>query len=599
MSGNRHSRSGSHHQSPIVVNPPTTTYVDGSDDPAYNRWALEPESARKVVVLSKGVRFSSLRTSYDNHASVVRSLCPAAHQHEEGRVPAIDSINPRSCVYQRDNVYQGNWILANTPRYIPNLPQPSSPNTHPNWISDSQPWRGFTPIFGSNEGKVLGPIRVPDAALPYLITRTRDRKYQLDTDLVSRWQFLGAALEKLAGVLEGHLGHLPPLQRPPPPHYSDYASAQWSPHAVFENAKKARNAFSDFTTYISFALSFWRDPNVRYPFANLFQCIRAEDRTLQSFLIDILDSNVGDFRQGTRAGYFTDMFRDGSPWFPYVHIWASAGVPLWIRARDIGFGGKLWFANATEQYIKAVQDWTPPRQVMDRSLETEPASLGGQPPLPPQFTQFTVNGTTMTFPALPSFGFRDGDYVHGMQPNQYFSIRDEDVRRCSRDPTAVVRVRHVDVASWHSGLESVDIYVWECERDFWRRRAVDTHLRKAFFSIFLPQQRRWDPIYHVVDLCPTATDVSWDVSLSVFRAPSTPYNFTYPPHHSSPRQPFSSETSSTLNAHGNDDEWEATSSAPSPRPQYYAPSTASCVSYEADNLPHLDSILKYRIGTIT
>ncbi|TEB20012.1 hypothetical protein FA13DRAFT_1645628, partial [Coprinellus micaceus] len=500
--------------------------------------------------------------------------------HCDGRRERINSLSRIKCIYSDDAMYPGFWFVVNTDSRFARLPaKTGTPGsdvdaTQPQWIDDSHPQLGFTPSFGGNEGSIISIIRVPDAAIPFLLVILPNGKYKLDPQIAAQWADLERDLVAIADILEEDISHLPNIHRPRLPGSFSYAGFFSSHLLAIETLSSARDAFSHLTTHLSFLLSLWRFSNLRYPFSNLLRWVKRKAPASFVALGELVrSSNVGDFRIGTRAGYLrTSTLRPGpiessiSDWVPKDENFILAYQKYKVKLAQGKADSSRWNFASYRSFVAKMSDVLPPSEL---------------------FTRLGTDSGCLIFQQLALFGFRDGDYSPGMAPAEYFAIRKDAVQRWL-DMDEDHRPSACNAFSWDPSFASASVFVWELERGVWRRRMVDPLLNRAFFEIHKSPQRWWDPIRGDIELCTGFQSSAFDPNLCVFK--KVPLNFgTHGPGWAPPNAPpppvhlYSSDSQHAEHQHHL-------------RPEHFCPPTARDIWFDARSLPSLITIVTDRLG---
>lgn len=385
---------------------------------------------------------------------------------------------------------------------------PSLLLTAPQWLDNTRPFQGFAPTYGANLGTILTALRIPDLAIPRLITSTSTGMHSLDPDIIASWSSIEKTVDRISHFLLKALEHLPSPRQPRPPTAYGYASEHSTKQAAIDSVFRSRDAFDLMLIHVSFALAHWRFHACTYPLDGVLSYFERHHPEEYPTLYDLVtDSCVGDFRAGTRAGYFIDLFTYPGDWIPYLHVWAEAGIPLWIYAGPQPDDCVDAYLSASPDIRVALRDWMPNRLILAAAFgKFLSGILKHSPPPPPSFENRDVQGRTLLVPALKSFAIVHGDYEHGMTPGQYFDCKKRSIDRwsssnwISKDAVAYA-VRVGDCSKWRVRFLGYRMFVWECEREVWHRRAVENHAKRAFFELHAPSQRHWCPLAEEVDLC--------------------------------------------------------------------------------------------------
>ncbi|TEB32033.1 hypothetical protein FA13DRAFT_1628504, partial [Coprinellus micaceus] len=500
--------------------------------------------------------------------------------HCDGRRERINSLRRIKCIYSDDTMYPGFWFVVNTDSRFARLPaKTGTPDsdvdpTQPQWIDDSHPQLGFTPSFGGNEGSIISIIRVPDAAIPFLLVILPNGKYKLDPQIAAQWANLERDLVAIADILEEDISHLPNIHRPRLPGSFSYAGFFSSHLLAIETLSSARDAFSDLTTHLSFLLSLWRFSNLRYPFSNLLRWVKRKAPASFVTLGELVrSSNLGDFRIGTRAGYLRARTLRPDPiessisdWVPKDENFILAYQKYKAQLAQGKADSNRWNFASYRSFVAKMSDVLPPSEL---------------------FTRLGTDSGCLIFQQLALFGFRDGDYSPGMAPADYFAIRKEAVQRWL-DMDEDHRPSACNVFSWDPSFASASVFVWELERGVWSRRMVDPLLNRAFFEIHKSTQRWWDPIHGDIELCTGFQASTFDPNLCVFK--KIPVNFAthgtgWAPPNAPPPPVHLYSSDSQHSEHQRH-----------PRSEHFCPPTARDVWFEARSLPSLITIATDRLG---
>lgn len=531
---------------------PSQTPGKRSDDLSERLMLLESATTLPIIPPSLLGNLPSLRKSVFlrvRHSELTWTTQIGGY-HLERRVPRIGALRHVKCVYSNEPSRKGHWLVVNTDRFLA-VSTPGSPSSPlPSSLLASPPALGFAPTFGANEGYAINAIRIPDPVLANVINAAHGGGYKLDHAIVSKWTEMESNFLALASMLKKPLDHLPTLGEPPLPSSHNYTSVFETYQLAFESVRQARNAFSNWTTFLSFLLSFWRYADAVYPFAVLLHHCKLHLPSQYAFLHELVHStNVGDFRLTTRAGYIVDLVNSPSAWIPFLHILAEAGVPMWIYGGANPRQSSKSALSPSPHVEQAIRDWLPCfsriTAVFSSYAERASASLSA----PSLTEERSVGDEKGVLYGLSHFGFRDGDYDPGMHPGYYFPLRESAVHRWLVNrtrPSDAVQRSQVDTSQWIPLFNGRSVYVWERERGSWMRRKIIPPLRRAWFETFEPSCRRWCPILREIDLC------SWlGEPPQIPTSPASRTPFSAPPRRPAPYRPShpsQSLQSSTMNA---------------------------------------------------
>ncbi|RXW17372.1 hypothetical protein EST38_g8478 [Candolleomyces aberdarensis] len=498
--------------------PPSSSRGNADDERANSQWLLE------ATTVSPGI------------LNLEKAALPnLARYHTEKLPERINALKHLTCVYGSTSGCEGYWFIANTDRFVkvPTRPctvqyaknQPEELQAldyrSPQWLDNTMPWIGFSSTFGANEGLLLSTVRIPNSSLPRAVVETSDGTFSLDPNLVEEWSKLEEGLVALWSAATKYLTHLPDMRQPKRPRHYGYQQSHTSRTLATDSIRRSRNAFSRMITFLSFVLSFWRFANLQYPFANLLEYLQHKNIELWKFATELTHtSNIADFRKGTRTGYLIDLFNYPGEWYPFLHIWAEAGVPLWIYA---GLQPKRDAENhlgPNSAITNAIRSWIPTTLRLSAAFGEYCARLLAHPLPPKAFRVVRVGDAQGFIPELASLGIRDVDYEPGMPPGVYFASKKETLERWKannevNDPTIPQASESWMVEEWRPLLSHVPMYVWECERRFWARRQVAPAAREAYFHAHHPKQRYWCPISRSVELCSWLYEEGGVVDLAV------------------------------------------------------------------------------------
>lgn len=436
------------------------------------------------------------------------------------RFHRINQLRKLKCVYAEDDEYKGYWFMVNATNFppIPIQPwkemvsdwisPPSLPPTVPQWLDATRPYLGFSPTYGANLGKILSSIRVPNAAIPHMVTKTPTETYTLDAPIASAWKSFEHTLERILYFLFDHLPNFPSPRGPRPPSAYGYSAEYPDRNSAIASVELARDAFDEMLVLASFGLAHWRFESHTYPLEGALSYFEKYYPDAYPTLYDLVaDSCVGDFRTGTRAGYFIDLFNYPGDWIPYMHVWAEAGVPLWIYAGTHPTECVDNYQSESSLIPLALKDWMPSRLILAAAFgKFLSGVLKYAPPPPPAFEDQNVQGRTLCVPALKSFAVIQGDYEHGITPDEYFERKREGISRwASSRWMSKEAIAHAmglgDCSQWRPRFLGYRMYVWECERGVWHRRVLDNAAKRVYFEIHAPSQRHWCPLAEEIDLC--------------------------------------------------------------------------------------------------
>lgn len=443
-------------------------------------------------------------------------------EHISNRFNRINQLRHLKCVYAKDTSFPGYWFMVNATEFPPVPAQPwqemlvdGAPSSRvalniPQWLDSTRPFQGFAPTYGANLGETLRVLRVPDSAIPHMISKTGAGLYALNTPVRDAWNAIEKMLERIVHFLLEPLHHLPAPRLPRPPTAYGYADEYPTKAAAITRVQLSRDAFNVMLIFISFALAHWRFQSHTYPLDPVLSYFEKHCPAEYSTLYDLVsDSCVGDFRVGTRAGYFIDLFNYPGDWTPYLHIWAEAGVPLWIYAGPRPTDCVDGYQAESSAIPKALRDWMPSRIVLAAAMGKFLSGIlnyAHSPPPPPSFDHRPIQGHTLLVPALRSFAVIHGDYEHGISPETYFERKRRAFAQWqSSDWLTTEALSHArnlgDCSKWKARFLGYRMYVWERERGTWHRRIIDNTAKRAFFEIHSPSQRYWCPIAEEMDLC--------------------------------------------------------------------------------------------------
>lgn len=446
-------------------------------------------------------------------------------EHLRDRFSRINQLKMLKCVYAEDASFPGYWFMVNATEFPPVPAQPwqdmdvdgaptlSQPLSTPQWLDNTRPFQGFAPTYGANLGKELSAVRVPDVGIPHMISKTSKGTYMLDAPIASKWTSIESALERIAAFLLIPLEHLPSPRQPRPPSVYGYTSEYPDRESAVASVRLSRDAFDVTLVFISFTLAHWRFHHCTYPLdAALFYFEKHYPDDYPALYDLVMDSCVGDFRVGTRAGYFVDLFTYPGDWIPYLHVWAEAGIPLWIYAGPCPAECVAGYQSESTLIPIALKNWMPNHLILAAAFGKFLTGILHHAPPPPSFDHRDVQGHRLLVPALKSFAIVQGEYEHGTTPEAYFERKNSAIARWKSSAWITEQaISHAtrlgDCSEWRARFLGYRMFVWECERGVWHRRVIENSTKRAFFEIHAPSQRYWCPMSQEIDLC-WALDIS-------------------------------------------------------------------------------------------
>lgn len=391
---------------------------------------------------------------------------------------------------------------------VDGAPLPSHPLSTPQWLDNTRPFQGFAQTYGANLGKSLSVVRVPDSGIPHIVSKTDNGTYKLDASVAAAWTAIEDTVECIMRYLLLPLDHLPSPRQPRPPSAYGYTAEHPDRASATASVRLSRDAFDLMFMFTSFLLAFWRFEACTYPLDGVLFYFEKYYPDEYPGLYDlVMDSCVGDFRVGTRAGYFVDLFNYPADWIPYLHVWAEAGVPLWIYAGPEPTKSVDSYQTESSLVPVALREWMPNRLILAAALgKFLSGILLHVPPPPPAFENRNVQGHQLLVPALKSFAVVQGEYEHGATPEEYFERKNRALANWKSSSLvtdeAVSHAMHLgDCSRWRARLQAYRMFVWERERNVWHRRVIENSAKRAFFEIHAPSQRYWCPLAREIDLC--------------------------------------------------------------------------------------------------
>jgi hypothetical protein len=411
----------------------------------------------------------------------------------------------------------GFWYIVNAPDLPVEIPErsnakgpPTASPTTPAWFDRHRPWAGFYPKHGLNEGEVLNRITIPNAQLPTHIFESGGEWF-LDVQVAFAWKELEEGFASAYRMLtsDNVLGHIPTFNVPRAPSTYKYDAKFPSRDAAFQTIRLARNAFVRCAACLSFVLSLWRLPQLPDPFEHLDN--RSYKAAASTPWVRSLrhGSSIGDFAPGTRTGYFYDLFDDTNPWLRYLHLFAEAGIPIYIYAGREPKETLQLLQHTFPQFYSAVYPWMPSQLRLEAAVGKY---LGGvlhafAPPL-----EFWTSNGFKEAPLLPK-KITSESYEDGMHPRVYFQILREKSETWKlsdfvRDDQIDFRTRASECTSWTPEYhKDMPMRLWEFEGSKWSRRAISDVSKRALFEAHAPSQRFYFALWNQLDLC-------WDLDPS-------------------------------------------------------------------------------------
>ncbi|EAU82507.2 hypothetical protein CC1G_13169 [Coprinopsis cinerea okayama7 len=451
--------------------PSTSKLPPGADGDERGLFLFETTLASKFV------------PSADNPLPSLRSY------HSEDVKARVNNLKYISCQYLDHPNFRGYWFVVNARHDVIDPPiGPSNKYASAQWLSDEEPWLGFTPSFGANQGTYLSPLCIPNHALPYATTLDFKNDYILHPDISRTWRSLEIDLLAIARTLAEHLPHLPPLKPPSKPSEFKYSDAYTSRLDAIEAIRKSRNAFSRLITFISFCFSFWNFCNHVHPLNPMIKWFDVNKPHWSAAIHQLArSSTAGDFRIRKPDGLLHRPDRTNLP---------MGADPSATEAA---------YQVSNPEFARVVASWRPWTGRLSAAYGDFLAQLLKQP-APPSFTTVSLGGEEAIVPALACHGFIQGDYVPGTSPADYFAMKREMRIRWENGHTLSKEAREFamrpgESATWQPYFSAYSVFVWECERGAWSRRPVDASTKKALFEAFPFAQRYWCPINEEFELC--------------------------------------------------------------------------------------------------
>ncbi|TFK16493.1 hypothetical protein FA15DRAFT_711759 [Coprinopsis marcescibilis] len=432
----------------------------------------------------------------------IRRLNISNESEIRARLDTLHSKGQLKCEYVGEKVAdEGFWILVNTKT----LPPEGQNLSQPQWINDAQPWTAFYPSHGFHVGCAMACLQLPNNALAHAVGVGPDGKYGLDPALVDDWEALENTMHKTIGYLEYGLDHLPqPLPRPRAPCEFGYVERFEQGEDALQAAIRSRNAFARYGAYIAFLTSFWRFPMFANENLPLLKYLGTRNPTLRDkFQLLLDDSSIGNFGQGSRAGIKVRLFSI-SCWLPFLHIWAEAGVPLWIfighRPKEMLLEFKIPQPGG-DRLETAAAAWYPGDLILDGTRGRVLQNMMQVVPPPIQSCSIDI-----ILPRIDSFNHPDRDYKPHMHPKTFFDSQRQDAENWRKYGLLNKQGRkHVEslgqIKDWEPRLGTVEMFVWADEGSSWNRHPVSFVNKKYMWNSHASSQRFFSPSRSQWDLC--------------------------------------------------------------------------------------------------
>jgi hypothetical protein len=279
-----------------------------------------------------------------------------------------------------------------------------------------------------------------------------------------------------------------------------------SREAAINSVRLARNAFVRAASLTTFLIAFWRIPQLLDPLEHLTnRCLSISPQAAYWMDAFVSRSSIGKFHSGLRTGCFFELFDSNNPWLQYLHIFAEAGVPLFIYA---GQEPKQRL-NSLQELDPALYDsagpWVPTALRLDAAAGK---FLSGMlHTVVPPFAFWQSQGFESNhIPTLPAPAMEE-DYTPGMEPHAYFDILKNEVKTWHNNawftPEAIkYREEAAHCKSWNPHYhETMAMRLWEEEGGQWCRRALSQTSKRAHFDAHAPSQRFYYPTSNRMELC--------------------------------------------------------------------------------------------------
>ncbi|KAH6905675.1 hypothetical protein BKA70DRAFT_1225383 [Coprinopsis sp. MPI-PUGE-AT-0042] len=429
-----------------------------------------------------------------------------------GVVQRIRNLKYKSVIYTNgDHGHDGHWYIINA-LGLPTVPPPTLAMRHddppippfqPTWIANSEPWAGFYPTTGHAKGS-LNNLALPNASIMSTVVN-KGNQFALEERIVKSWSRLEGELGALYLFLirNDAFRHLPETHPPPYPEMFGYKRLHASHIDAYDAIRRSRNAFVRFSAFLSFLIAFWRFPLLANPLQPLLSYMGKHFPGGDAAVRQLVSGSViGDFGLSTRAGYFVDLFDDGNRWLPWMHIFAEAGIPLYIYA---GCSPNVVTNGIPPQhpYHRLYTAWNASNPLLTAAYAKYLEHIVYHHSTTLQGTAVDPRGRLRHGHGLVSQNYSDG-YSNGMSPEEFRTMkRDELCRKWKRGERPGLLVDWEFHAHAH-----LPMYAWEedCYGE-WARRSLSNVVKQYVFNLFAPTQRIHCPVYNTLDLCS-----KWDPS---------------------------------------------------------------------------------------
>jgi hypothetical protein len=420
--------------------------------------------------------------------------------------------------------HPGYWYYVNVDEERPNKA---------GWLNDTEPWAGFSPCLGFQTGEMLSCVNIADNMIPSVIDQSPEGEFILKRRIQYEWETLEKVLVGLLLFLHkgSTLAHLPASGGVTYPVDCGYKRT-YSERSDAEGAvMNSRNAFIVFSTRISFLLAFWRFPWMNNPLLPFISCLgKAASNTQFGMRQLVLESIVGHFHTSSRSGYCIDLYNHPTPWLHYIHIFAEAGVPLYIYAGPRPLEALTGARSVSHEYLAVFEDWHPAAGMLDRAYARFLEKILVSIPAPSGLAYPHRDSALVPLDRCSRFF---DDYKDYMKPDEFKRMKvDKHQAWKTNNPhiTSDAIQQLESAAAFDSWTEYVHrplaMYHWVLDGKVWTRLRISSSLKESYFAMYSPSQRLFCPLYQTIDMC-----WAWDTTVP---PPDLTFNVTQNPSMSSP-----------------------------------------------------------------
>jgi len=373
-------------------------------------------------------------------------------------------------------------------------------------LNDGSMWQAFTPHFQCYT-HVFSPLGMDWDALRAQVQKVPgEKRYHLSEKVVQSWTklenqlFIILKLQEMREQLNG----IPAISYPVFPFQHRYREIHRSAERVVEAAERAKLAFGDLSTLVTYVLSFWLtwDETCCFQFAfNKLSQFPGKPLSLE-FLSHLENSHACSLEAGYRMGCIIDPYT--SKWTEYVSFLVRARVGVYIHwgfdsptTRRVDAGFLRWYPSESERIL-----------AKRRATSANPRYA----PPPPVRTAVQL-GLSVEHIEYPTGGSPDPSAIvcrgARQKPHETYELffarmkgLGEVIRAHEAQSDRQRRNDNVKNVADGKKPKNVKVYQWINDNGFWRRTFVDPNDWFYEWNQVSPAQILYHREYNEIDLCP-------------------------------------------------------------------------------------------------